>query len=90
MPEGTTRVLFLPGVSGDGRFWRPVADRLPDGDKALIDFPGYGNVPGTPSVNGFDDLVGLVLSHMDRPSTSGASGAQPVWAFTSNQGDGWL
>ena len=25
------RVLFLPGASGDGRFWHPVAERLPGG-----------------------------------------------------------
>ena len=40
------RVLFLPGASGAGEFWQPVADLLPESfEKVLFDWPGFGNVP---------------------------------------------
>jgi pimeloyl-ACP methyl ester carboxylesterase len=54
-------------VSGDGQFWRPVAERLPECEKILMDLPGAGNVPAVPTVRSFDDLVALAMTHMDRP-----------------------
>ena len=60
------RVLFLPGASGDGRFWCPVADRLPGAwDKVFFDWPGLGPVPPRADVNGLGDLARLVLDRMD-------------------------
>jgi pimeloyl-ACP methyl ester carboxylesterase len=63
------RVLFLPGASGAGAFWRPVAKLLPaDWDKVLLDLPGFGNVPADPRVNSFEDLVQLVVDRIgDEP-----------------------
>ncbi len=61
------RVIFLPGVSGDGRFWQPVAERLPACEKILVDYPGAGRVPHHPSVRSFDDLVTMTMAHMDQP-----------------------
>jgi pimeloyl-ACP methyl ester carboxylesterase len=62
------RVLFLPGASGDGGFWRPVAERLGyPGEVVLLDWPGLGDVPPRPDVTGFEDLVRLTLAHVDRP-----------------------
>jgi poly(3-hydroxyoctanoate) depolymerase len=61
------RVIFLPGASGDGRFWQPVAERLPPCTKIFMDYPGAGRVPPSASVRSFDDLVTLTLAHMDRP-----------------------
>lgn len=63
----SSRVIFLPGVSGDGRFWQPVAGRLPPCERILVDYPGAGDIPHSPSVRSFDDLVALVMTHMDRP-----------------------
>lgn len=60
-------MIFLPGASGDGRFWRPVAERLPPCAKVFVDYPGAGSVPHSPLVRSFDDLVALTLAHMDRP-----------------------
>jgi len=63
-----TRVLFLPGASGAGEFWRPVADALPEHfETVLFDWPGLGNVPADPRVRSFDDLVDLVLAAIDEP-----------------------
>ena len=64
------RAIFLPGVGGSGRFWAPVADRIVyPADKVLVDWPGLGNskVPLDPNVRGYEDLVGIVLQHFDRP-----------------------
>ena len=56
------RVLFLPGASGAASFWRPLADRLPDGwDAVLFDWPGLGDVPSDPRIQSFGDLVELVI-----------------------------
>lgn len=56
------RVLFLPGASGDGRFWHPLAERLPAAwEKMFFDWPGLGRIPPRPDVVGLDDLARLVL-----------------------------
>jgi pimeloyl-ACP methyl ester carboxylesterase len=52
------RRLFLPGVSGDPEFWRPVAERLPpDGETVRLGWPGLGVQPADPAVASFDDLT---------------------------------
>jgi pimeloyl-ACP methyl ester carboxylesterase len=62
------RVLFLPGASGAGAFWQPVAERLPSfRETTLFDWPGLGDVPADPLVQSFDDLASLVLSQVDAP-----------------------
>jgi pimeloyl-ACP methyl ester carboxylesterase len=56
------RVLFLPGASGDGGFWRPVAERLPaTWGKTFFDWPGLGRVLSRPDVASLADLARLVL-----------------------------
>ena len=55
------------GPLARGRFWQPVAERLPPCEKILVDYPGAGNIPHSPSVRSFDDLVSLATSHMERP-----------------------
>jgi pimeloyl-ACP methyl ester carboxylesterase len=62
------RVLFLPGASGDGSFWRPVAQRLPFSCQAVFfEWPGLGHVAPDPQVRGLEDLVALVVRHMELP-----------------------
>lgn len=63
------RVLFLPGASGAGAFWKPVADLLPpDWNTRLFDLPGCGAIPADPSVNSFGDLVALIAASIgDEP-----------------------
>ena len=57
------RILFLPGASGDGRFWHPVAERLPpEWEKTFFDWPGLGRIPPRPDVTSLADLAGLVLA----------------------------
>jgi len=62
------RVVFLPGASGDGAFWRPLGALLPAAwPKTFLAWPGLGAQPPAPDVNGFDDLVRLVLAGVDHP-----------------------
>ena len=62
------RLLFLPGASGNTNFWRPVAERLHhQAETVHLGWPGFGDTPSDPRVNGFDDLLTLVLAQLDRP-----------------------
>lgn len=64
-----TRLMFLPGASGNTAFWRPVADRLTHpGERLHIGWPGFGSTPPDPAVNGMEDLVARVIAAMDRPT----------------------
>jgi len=72
------RVLFLPGASGDGRFWHPVAERLPAAwEKTFFDWPGLGRIPPRADVTSLADLAGLVL---------GRAGAEPVDLVAQSMG----
>ena len=72
------RVLFLPGASGDGRFWQPVAERLPVAwRKTFFDWPGLGRIPPRPDLGGLADLARLVLD---------GAGAGPVDLVAQSMG----
>ena len=60
------RVVFLPGAGGAASFWRPVAERLPvDWSTTLLNWPGAGEEPHDPRVNGFDDLITFAAGGFD-------------------------
>ncbi|MFC5548120.1 alpha/beta fold hydrolase [Massilia aerilata] len=62
-------VIFLPGVSGDGGFWKGVGGLLPAAwNKRYLDWPGLGRQPASPDVNGFADLLALAEAALDRPA----------------------
>jgi pimeloyl-ACP methyl ester carboxylesterase len=64
-----TRLFFLPGAGASAAFWRPVADRLdPSRERHFFAWPGLGNEPHDPRVQGVDDLVSIVLAELDGPS----------------------
>jgi pimeloyl-ACP methyl ester carboxylesterase len=63
------QLLFLPGASGNTAFWQPVADRLRHtGDRLHLGWPGFGGMPPDPAVQGFGDLLELVLVRLERPT----------------------
>lgn len=63
-----TKRLFLPGAGASAQFWRPVADLLdPQGAMHFLSWPGLGNEPHDPKVQGLQDLVNLVLGQMSEP-----------------------
>lgn len=63
------KLLFLPGASGNTNFWKPVAERLTvPGQRIHFGWPGFGPTPPDPAVQGFDDLVEMVLAEIDGPT----------------------
>lgn len=64
-----TRLFFLPGVGGSAEFWKPLGDRLPGNrNKTYFAWPGLGDNPPDPSVNGYDDLIAMVETQLgDEP-----------------------
>lgn len=57
------QVAFLPGVSGSGDFWKPVAARLPAGwGTTCLSWPGAGAEPHDPNVEGYEDLIGMTAA----------------------------
>jgi pimeloyl-ACP methyl ester carboxylesterase len=64
-----TKLLFLPGASGNTRFWQPVADLLAcPGERIHHGWPGFGATPQQPDSVGIDDLVARVVADIDRPT----------------------
>lgn len=63
-----TKLLFLPGASGNAQFWLPVANLLTyPAEKVYLKCPGFGPVPPDPGVNSMQDLVDLVVAEIDQP-----------------------
>jgi pimeloyl-ACP methyl ester carboxylesterase len=63
-----TTILFLPGAGASPEFWKPVGALLPaEWSKTYLGWPGLGDQPHDPSINGMDDLVRLVAAKMDGP-----------------------
>ncbi|MGB5136603.1 MAG: alpha/beta hydrolase [Prochlorococcaceae cyanobacterium] len=87
-----TRLLFLPGASGDTAHWRPVAERLKHGAERIhLGWPGFGQTPPNPSVRGFDDLLALVLARLNRPTALIAQSMGGVLALQAAlAAPGWI
>jgi pimeloyl-ACP methyl ester carboxylesterase len=63
-----SKLLFLPGASGDTTFWQPVAESLAHGGTHVhMGWPGFGSTPSSPDVSGISDLVPIVLAEIDQP-----------------------
>ncbi|MGE4373740.1 MAG: alpha/beta fold hydrolase [Xanthobacter sp.] len=76
-----TKILFLPGAGGSAGFWRPVAERLAEGQNhpalsasadflsnpVFLSWPGLGAEAAEPQIQGMDDLVSRTCAHMDEP-----------------------
>ncbi|SDZ12792.1 alpha/beta fold hydrolase [Nitrosomonas sp. Nm33] len=63
-----SKLLFLPGASGNTRFWLPVANLLTyPAEKVYLKWPGLGSTPLDPKVNSIHDLVDLVVAEIDQP-----------------------
>lgn len=62
-------IVFLPGAGGAAEFWHPLGALLPsDWEKSYLSWPGLGNQPHDPAVNGFDDLVRLAVRKIKGPT----------------------
>jgi pimeloyl-ACP methyl ester carboxylesterase len=87
-----TQLLFLPGATGNTAHWRPVAERLEHGAERIdLGWPGFGETPPDPRVRGFDDLLELVLDHLDRPTALIAQSMGGVLALQAAlAAPGWI
>jgi pimeloyl-ACP methyl ester carboxylesterase len=64
-----SKLLFLPGASGNTGFWLPVAGRLTHGaTHTHIGWPGFGPTPAESGVSGIEGLVSRVLAEVDQPT----------------------
>ncbi|SCX63844.1 Pimeloyl-ACP methyl ester carboxylesterase [Pseudomonas sp. NFACC32-1] len=69
MPPSPTKLLFLPGASGNTQFWHPVAQRLTHpAQQRHIGWPGFGDTPPSPDIAGMQDLATRVLTEIDQPT----------------------
>lgn len=63
-----SKLLFLPGASGNTQFWLPVANQLTyPAEKVYLKWPGFGPTPPDPAVNSMHDLVDLVITEINQP-----------------------
>jgi len=64
-----SKLLFLPGASGDTRFWHSVANLLHCRvERVHIGWPGFGATPSNPGINGIDGLVSRVVAEINCPT----------------------
>ncbi|PYB97076.1 alpha/beta hydrolase [Pseudomonas protegens] len=69
MPQAPQQLLFLPGASGNRQFWQPLAAQLRHPARQVhLGWPGFGDTPARADLQGMDDLVDLVLQHIDQPT----------------------
>ena len=74
MTTSPSKLLFLPGASGNTEFWRPAAERIAHSAQQVhIGWPGFGSTPSDPSVTGMADLVARVLLEIDSATARAAS-----------------
>jgi pimeloyl-ACP methyl ester carboxylesterase len=67
-PAAIESLLFLPGASGNTRFWKPVGAHLRHpGDRHFLAWPGFGGVPAEFDVRGIGDLVARVVRRITGP-----------------------
>lgn len=60
--------MFLPGASGNTRFWQPVAERLSHaGSRRFLGWPGFGDTPADERVRSTEDLVARVVAELTAP-----------------------
>jgi pimeloyl-ACP methyl ester carboxylesterase len=64
-----SKLLFLPGASGNTAFWLPVAALLKHrATHVHLGWPGFGDTPADARIRGMDDLVSLALAEVDQPT----------------------
>jgi pimeloyl-ACP methyl ester carboxylesterase len=64
-----SKLLFLPGASGNTQFWLPVAQRLAHpAEKVHIGWPGFGSTPADSKIQGLDDLAARVAVNIQAPT----------------------
>ena len=69
LPDQPSQILFLPGALGRTELWQPVIALLTHTARKMhVGWPGFGDIPPDPRIEGVDDLVGQLLSRIDQPT----------------------
>ncbi|MGA9661607.1 MAG: alpha/beta fold hydrolase [Pseudomonas alloputida] len=69
MTNTPEKILFLPGASGNTKFWCPVAEALETSIAAQhMGWPGFGNTPAKPNITGLKHLAEMAIAEIDRPT----------------------
>ncbi|MCG9063928.1 alpha/beta hydrolase [Laribacter hongkongensis] len=65
----TMQLLFLPGASGNTKFWKPLADQLAHpGQRCFVRYPGFGQMEPDASITCLEDLCCQIAVKIDRPT----------------------
>ncbi|MCM2317863.1 MAG: hypothetical protein NDI93_00870 [Pseudomonas sp.] len=66
MTPSPSKLIFLPGASGNTEFWRPAAERIAHpAQQVHIGWPGFCSTPPDPSMTSMADLVARMLPEID-------------------------
>ncbi len=64
-----SKLIFLPGASGNTEFWRPAAALIThQAEKVFIGWPGIGTTPPEVGVTGIQDFVARTVAEIDQPT----------------------
>lgn len=64
-----SQLLFLPGASGNTDFWKPAAQLLRQPAAHVhLGWPGFGDTPHDPAIQGIEDLAEKVIAQIDQPT----------------------
>jgi len=63
-----SNIVYLPGTSGHGSFWDPVAEHVRAEHQLTLDWPGLGGNPADPAVRSIDELQEMVVNTIAEPS----------------------
>ena len=64
-----SKLIFLPGASGNTEFWRPAAELLThSAQKVFIGWPGIGATPPEIGVTGIQDFVSRTVAEINQPT----------------------
>ncbi len=76
---------FLPGASGQGELWSPVAVHFPEARRALFDLPGFVSHLVLAATSGGIDMSSLGATDW-RPSSRTANPTNPSWMWDDHPG----
>jgi poly(3-hydroxyoctanoate) depolymerase len=64
-----SKLLFLPGASGNTNFWRPVSDLIThQSERVFLGWPGIGATPAHEGDTSIDAFVARTVAEIDQPT----------------------
>ena len=64
-----SKLIFLPGASGNTEYWRPVAEHISHpAEKIFIGWPGIGTTPAEDRITGIEGFVARTVAEINQPT----------------------